>query len=302
MNLGKVIYYGGLRAFGAVSVRRRIQNAGLILCYHNVVSRADDRAGDPDLHLPLERFEAQVRWLKDHYEIVSLGELLDRRAARRSLRSTAVITFDDGYAGVFEHALPFLDRMGCPATVFVVAEAPGRLTGFWWDQSAVIRSMTAALRDRWLTDLRGDEAAILSDVRAPGACRLPVAHRAAKWAAIRAALGPKVGIGVHSVTHRALPALTDPELEHEVQTGRAIMHRQTGAWPEFFAYPYGLSDARVRAAVRAAGYRAALSLASGLNRLGGDPWSLRRVNVPAGISDTAFQAWAAGFRGRGSRG
>jgi peptidoglycan/xylan/chitin deacetylase (PgdA/CDA1 family) len=74
-----------------------------------------------------------------------------------------------------------------------------------------------------------------------------------------------------------------------------MVHRATGVWPVSFAYPYGHWNSRVRELVRFAGYRAALTLDSGLNAAAADPWSLRRVNVPARISDAAFEAWAAGL-------
>ena len=46
--------------------------------------------------------------------------------------------------------------------------------------------------------------------------------------------------------------------------------------------------------VRAAGYRAALTLERGPVN-GTDPWALPRMNVPAGIGYAAFQAWTAGL-------
>jgi peptidoglycan/xylan/chitin deacetylase (PgdA/CDA1 family) len=300
VRLGAAIYYGGLRALGATALRRRLRDAGLVLCYHNVVSGEHDRSGDPELHVPRERFERQVHWLRDHYDIVSLRELTERLAAGATLRSAAAITFDDGYTGVVEQAVPLLDRLGIPATVFVVAEAPGRSAGFWWDQPDVVKSLTPARRDGWLKHLRGDESAILSEIQASAEGSLPASHRPAGWAMIRAHLGSAIDIGAHSATHRSLPTLTDAELQREVVGSRAALHQATGMWPEFFAYPYGLWDGRVRAAVRDAGYRAAFSLRAGLNGATADPWSLRRVNVPAGISDAAFEAWAAGFPSRGN--
>jgi peptidoglycan/xylan/chitin deacetylase (PgdA/CDA1 family) len=84
-------------------------------------------------------------------------------------------------------------------------------------------------------------------------------------------------------------------LEEEVVASRGELYRATGVWPEFFAYPFGHWSPRVRDYVRAAGYRAALTLDFGLNRPSADPWSLRRVNVPSGISDSAFEAWASGL-------
>lgn len=297
-SLGAPIYYAGLRALGVTAVNRRLRNAGLILCYHNVVPADGERLGDPGLHMSSERFERQLRWLAGHYSIVPLREVLDRLAARTSLRSVAAITFDDAYSGVFAHALPVLEALHVPATVFVVAEALGRPAGFWWDRPEIVRSATPARREAWLTALRGDGDAILSEHRSSAHRALPASHQAADGSAIRAALQRGIDVGVHSATHRSLPTLTDAELEYEVVTSRAIVHRATATWPELFAYPYGRWSPRVRALVRSAGYRAAFTLDDGLIEASADPWALRRINVPAGISDAAFEAWTAGLQGR----
>ena len=297
IHLGAQIYYGGLRALGATALRRRLQDAGLILCYHNVVS-GENRAGDPGLHVPLDRFERQIEWLARHYDVLSLHEFTGRTERGASLRSAAAITFDDAYAGVFEFAVPLLKRLGLPATIFVVAEAPGRSTGFWWDQPEIVRTQTAARYDRWLTDLHGDTSAILADVHP--VMPLPATHRPADWPAIRAHAGSGIDLGAHSATHRSLPSLTEREIRHEVLASREIVHDATGIRPEFFAYPYGLSDSRTRAIVREAGYRAAFSLGADLGGASGDRWGLKRVNVPSNISDAAFEAWTAGFHPRWS--
>ena len=67
-----------------------------------------------------------MRWLADHYRVVGLGEFIERLTSGASLQSMAALTFDDGYAGVFEHAVPILQALGMPATVFIVADAVGR--------------------------------------------------------------------------------------------------------------------------------------------------------------------------------
>ena len=112
---------------------------------------------------------------------------------------------------------------------------------------------------------------------------------------IRGAVGDGIEIGAHSVTHRSLPALTDGELDYEVEESRSFISRTIGAPPEFFAYPYGQWNSRVRDRVRGAGFRGGLTLNAGLNRHHMDAASLRRINIPAAISDAAFQAWVSGF-------
>jgi len=260
-QLAATVYYGGLRAVGVTALRRQLLDAGLILCYHNVVAPGDQRIGEPSLHVACDRFERQMRWLAAHYQVITLREFVERLAAGRSPRSTAAVTFDDGYAGVYTHALPILDRLGIPATVFLVAEAVGKVAGFAWDGHEV-----------------------------------PASHRPADWSTILAARGSRIDFGVHSATHRSLPTLADTELEDEVVASREVVHRATGVSPEFFAYPFGHWDPRVRDRVESAGYRAGLALDFGLNDESTDRWALRRVNVPAEISDTAFEAWAAGLR------
>jgi peptidoglycan/xylan/chitin deacetylase (PgdA/CDA1 family) len=288
------LLYTGLRASGATALSRCLQDAALILCYHNVVAHSES-GGDPELHLPVDRFERQVRWLAERYEMVSLRQLAQRVACGGRLRKVAAITFDDGYAGVYEHAVPLLRALGIPATVFVVADAPEKLDGFWWDHPGVVASLTPTRRERWLTCLRGDGRAILSEVDPQSAIAIRAAHRPAEWSAITAAAAAGIDVGAHSASHRALPMLSDAEIDHEVTNSRDVIYRASGLWSEFFAYPYGLWDWRSRAAVRRAGYLGGLSLDLGLNGAACDTSCLRRVNVPAGISPSAFEAWAAGL-------
>jgi len=291
-------YYRGLRWLGIPAATRWLQATGRILCYHNVVPAGYDGIGGAGVHMSSDTFERQMRWLRAHYKIISLREFVSRLERGASLRSTAAIAFDDGYNGVFELAAPILHDLGIPATVFVVANAVGRSTGFWWDQPSIVSTMTASQREMWLTDLRGDDDAIVEAASPAGRANLPRPHRPADWNTIRAWLDKGIEIGVHSSTHRCLPTLTDAELDHEIEDSRDAVHDATGVSPEFFAYPYGCCDGRVCARVRLAGYRAALGLEPGLVGAGADVWCLQRINVPAGISDAAFEAWTAGLQVR----
>jgi peptidoglycan/xylan/chitin deacetylase (PgdA/CDA1 family) len=294
-SAGATLYYRSLRACGATSFRRLTKNAGLILCYHNVVWRDADVAGHPAMHIPLARFERQVRWLLDNYDVLSLSTFVDRLGAGAPLNETAVITFDDGYAGVFDYAVPLLDELDVPATVFVIASAPGRSHGFWWDCPETV-SHERGNRDRWVTTLRGDDAAILADVNVTKGFDVPPALWPAEWPDIRGAARGQIEIGVHSTTHRTLTMLDERELADEIVTSRQVVQQAIGTTPTFFSYPYGHWNQRVRAAVQAAGYSGSLTLASGLNDATADPWALRRINVPGVISDAAFEAWAAGLQ------
>lgn len=291
--------YGALRLAGVTKLARRLQDGGLVLCYHNVIPNADAgmRRG-LGLHMPFPAFARQMRWLAANYDVIPLQRFVDRTAARESLRGTAVVTFDDAYAGVFEHAWPLLRELHLPATVFVVAEAPGTDADFWWDHPEVLRAWSDARRQRWLTALRGDGAAIVASLGLNGgaARRAPRSCRPAMWQTIADAARAGLAIGAHSATHRSLPTLGRIDLEREVVQSRETIARHTGTIPDCFAYPYGLWNEHVREVVRSSGYRAAFTLDQGHNAGRADLWALRRLNVPAGISDAAFDAWTAGIQ------
>ena len=291
------LVYPGLGALGLSALARRWSNAGAILCYHNVVDGpAPPRTGEASLHLPLRAFQRHMRWLVNHYQVVSLGELVGRLEQRRPLRQIAAVTFDDAYLGVFLHALPVLRAFQIPATVFVVANAPSGGQPFWWDHPAVQAVATPQRRRAWLAEFRGDGAAILRSLAPTLESALPRCQQPADWETIAQAARGGLAIGVHSRTHRVLPTLSDVELRDELVTSREMISRETGTPPEFFCYPYGAWNTRVREAVRSVGYRGAATLDYGLNGAGADQLALRRVNVPAGISDAALDAWLAGFR------
>jgi peptidoglycan/xylan/chitin deacetylase (PgdA/CDA1 family) len=294
-------YYAALHAVGLPALTRRLRDAGVILCYHNVSPTRAPPSGDAGVHLSPEKFATQVAWLARHYDVVPLRELLDRLAKHRSLRGLAAITFDDGYMGVFEHAWPLLLELGLPATVFVVADAPETGDPFWWDHPAAAHDATPERREHWLKDLRGDGEGIISDLSAVAAPSIPRALRPADWDTIGRATDAGLTLGVHSATHRTLTELDDVELEREVVASWETIRRRVGGRPEIFAYPYGRWNAQARDAVRAAGYGGAVTLDYGLVRPNADPWTLPRVNIPASISQSAFQAWAAGLAPRRSR-
>jgi len=288
--------YAGLRASGIPALTRRFSRGGAILCYHNVVRRRHTPAvGDPGLHLPLDRFAEQLRWLTRHYTIIPLEEMVARIKHDRPLHGTVAITFDDAYRGVFESALPVLRDLRIPATMFVVAATPGTDTPYWWDHPAIVRQDPLHDRAHWLHDLRGDGSAITGTLDPATLERVPRSHLPDSWAAILAATAQGISIGAHSLSHRTLTRLTDRELEEDLVECRTLIERHTGIRPTILAYPYGVWDRRVRDIVRALGFDAAVTLDRGANTPRTDPWALRRTNVPATIGRAAFECWVAGL-------
>jgi peptidoglycan/xylan/chitin deacetylase (PgdA/CDA1 family) len=208
-----------------------------ILMYHSI-GGADRLAVRP------EAFAEQMAYLRDHgYTPVPLG------ARTRPADRPVVITFDDGYADFHEHALPVLDRLGFPATVFVT-------TG-------------------WLDDA------------GPYAAGRPLG-RMLTWRQTEEIAACGVEIGAHGHSHAQLDQLGRPALRDELRRSRSLLQDRLGRTVAVMAYPYGYSSARVRHEVRAAGYDKACAVANSVMTTGHDPLALPRLTVRAATSIEGF--------------
>ena len=139
-------------------------------------------------------------------QVVPLAEVLDRPGS-------VAITFDDGLANLADHAIPLLERLALPATIFVVSGYCGR-------------------RNTWSTQPAGIPEMPLMD-----------------WATLRG-LPPLFSLGAHTVNHPNLNRLGDREIEREIRDSRIEIEQETGKKVESFAYPYGAMDERASALVR----------------------------------------------------
>lgn len=221
-----------------------------ILCYHSV---------DPDWRSPLSisptEFEEQIRWLAANRDVVELPtalEGLDR--SFRPPRGTVALTFDDGFAGVAEHAVPVLERYGVHATIFVVADtltAGGREVD-WVDTPPTHRPLQTLTRDQVL------------DLRDRG-----------------------FGIGSHSLAHHVLTELSSEACLRDLRTSREILEDLLEEPVRTLAYPRGRHDEMVRGAAARAGFTTAFSLPSGEEHRG--DLAVPRVGVYPGNGTLAIR-------------
>jgi len=137
-----------------------------ILMYHQVVEDGERsrkaRNTNPAYTVTVGRFREQMAWLAENgYRSLTLDDVL---APGCPLEKGVVITFDDGWADNFSHALPILGEFGLGATVFVVTGSVGT-TGFLdWERlremsGCGISLQSHTLSHRPLEELGDDEVA-----------------------------------------------------------------------------------------------------------------------------------------------
>lgn len=110
-----------------------------ILLYHNVTTAYN--YADAQLNVTPERFEKQLTALKNGgYNIISFREYINYVNGQGVLPpNSVIITFDDGYSGVYNHAYPILMRQKVHATIFVISGLIGFndtvYPHFTWEQA-----------------------------------------------------------------------------------------------------------------------------------------------------------------------
>ncbi len=105
---------------------------------------------------------------------------------------------------------------------------------------------------------------------------------------------PGVSIGTHGRSHKPLTQCNDAELVEELSGSKAWIEELLGQPVTAMSYPHGAVDARVRAAVKVAGYRIAACSRFGTYRKGDDPYDVARTDVWAEDDNARLLAKASG--------
>lgn len=120
----------------------------------------------------------------------------------------AALTFDDGFRSVHSEALPVLDELGVPATVYVVSDRVG------------------------------------GDNRWPGQGKVP-RFELLSWSELAELRDAGFAIGCHTANHVRLDRLAEAEWGRELEDSKRVLADELGTDVRHFAYPYGAYDRRV---------------------------------------------------------
>jgi len=212
----------------------------IVLFYHRI---ADDRASG--WTLSQRKFLRQMRWLKAHFELISLAEARRRVLLGANHRPCVSITFDDGYADNCREAIPWLVKERIPCTYFVTLQNVLSGQPFAHDLALGHRLLPNTLEQ------------------------------------LRAMAAAGIEIGAHTYTHPDLAQITDPRrLYYEVVSAREHLQQVVGCPVRYFAFPFGQRANLSREAfemARQAGYEAVCSAYGGYNFPGDDAFHLQRI-------------------------
>jgi Polysaccharide deacetylase len=228
--------------FGARLHYRLLAGTAAVVTFH----RVNDMAIGDGLTCSVDLFRQYCQFFADHFNVVSLPEVVTKLEERRPLDRELAITFDDGYRDSFDYAAPVLKAMGLPATFFVVTQFIGTEFVACWDRDQRVRHP-------WMT-----------------------------WNEVRSLQAEGFDVGAHTRTHPRMASVSTPEARAEILGSRLELEQQLGGPVTLFAHPYG-RDTEIteghRAIIRAAGFRCCCSCSGGVNVTGTDPFQLQRIAI-----------------------
>jgi peptidoglycan/xylan/chitin deacetylase (PgdA/CDA1 family) len=258
-----------------------------VLCYHGIRNAADPQLPFNDLHVNTDVFEAHCRLISSACNPISLD---DFRAALNSGRTLpprpVIVTFDDGYRSVVDHALPSLERYRIPAAVFVCSEPVLRSRHFWFDtlcrrdgEEAVLCAQRLP-HDEW--------RALTESISTP--YQENEAHRPMTTAElVRLASSPLIEIGGHTLSHPTLAVASIDEQRREISGCRTALQNAVAQPVHAFAYPFGRFGTHYSldtvTGVRNAGFDMAFTTEPSFHTCGSDPFQISRFVMLNAVDD-----------------
>ena len=280
----------------------------LILNYHRIGNRSSTRFDRQLFSATIEQFDRQLKYLKQHFEVVSGDDLQYLVSSKTELKRMHVaLTFDDGYLDNYTQALPILLANQCKATFFLISQYVGSDFIPWWDEIAYSLRNTkkekitlhlpvpitlimgedreVAIRSALQHYKRPDNihsAELMEELRQEAACALPqVERRFLDWNEAREMRDSGMTIGSHTQTHPILGQITPARQEWELERSKSVIEENLGSKITLLAYPVGTPggfDATTEQLALSLGYTMCFSFYGGINT----PQNIKATNLLRG--------------------
>jgi peptidoglycan/xylan/chitin deacetylase (PgdA/CDA1 family) len=176
----------------------------VILTYHSVYEEEK------------ENFRKQMEFVKKTAHAV----FPDGRRCEKGVGRHVAVTFDDGYFNVIENAVPILQELGIPATIFVTTGKLGQKPDWIIGKNNKDRDEKIATAQE-LLEL--DENMFI--------------------------------LGSHTVNHGNLSEMDEPSLQFELARSKQDLEALLGGNVSLLAFPFGAYNEKVLAMARQEGYK-----------------------------------------------
>ncbi|MBM2817607.1 MAG: NodB y protein [Parcubacteria group bacterium] len=174
-----------------------------ILVYHRVA----DVSHDPlQLCVSPQNFRKQIIYLKENFNLIPLSQMINDLKSHKIKEKSVAITFDDGYADNLYTALPILEELNAPATIFITTGNIDSQEDFYWDKNTAKED-----RGRSMT---------IEELK-------------------KISTHPLIEVGAHTVYHPNLRKIVTDKQYEEINQSKIMLERILDKKIVGFAYPFG---------------------------------------------------------------
>ncbi len=246
------------------SLRRQLQvpstynDQVAVLMYHDVQPDSSNT-----ITVTPQRLDADLTLLQQEgFHIIPISQMAAFMEHRATIPEKAVVlTFDDGYEGVYRYALPVLQKHHAPATIFLigyyVSNLPGYLT---WPEVRQLEASGLITVGGHTYNQHVPEPVGDSNLAEP--------------ATIDHLFNPKTG-----------QEETEQEYEDRMLSDSQLLQEtfknELGHTTIYFAYPYGAYNATFIKILHETGFRYMFTTQTGVNGINDEPASLFRIDAGA---------------------
>jgi len=236
------------------------ENKAVILNYHRVTYDSDNIYDD---RLVASEFKEKMTFLKEHFNVVSLPELIARANSNTIKPLTVAITIDDGYEDGHSVILPILKELNLSAAFFIATDGIDK--GCLWNDyistalKTTVKQQLEGYLDFPIFDLSTSELKREAHDIIHKKCKfLPLSERKLAIEQLLALLDVNVihdeflsskqikelhqagmTIGAHTHQHPILNLESDEDSLQEIQRSKILLETIIDDEVKYFAYPNG---------------------------------------------------------------
>ncbi len=243
------------------------ERGSLILVYHELPGRV---------------FERHLSYLKRHWNVVSLDQLIKGLNQPQTKRRTIAITFDDGYKSNFSEVFPVVLRHNIPITIYLVSGVCGTNQEFWFHTIENLQKLSPIIPDVSYFKSVSDSKRNLEikELSAGLGYKPKVERDALSWQEARKMLeSGLVSFGSHTRTHPCLINMPAEKAREEITGSKADLEAALGIQIRHFSYPNGDYERLHIKACQQCGYLTGATAQPGVNTANTDLFQLKRVLI-----------------------
>jgi peptidoglycan/xylan/chitin deacetylase (PgdA/CDA1 family) len=247
----------------------------VILMYHRVLPQelvdGEYAPVQPGMYVTPASLKMHLSYLKTHFSIILLSDLVNRLRAGQAVSRCAVITFDDGWVDNYLYAFPILKELEIPATIFLASGFIGTTRWFWpeeisWAVLSVLKKkvdisllpdrllhivektpylQTEEIIDRIIAEMKlWKESDRISVAKECSLLREKITGDSKRilmnWEEVKEmSQSGLLNFGSHTVSHAMLDMLPPENVQQEINGCATQIYKETGLSTDTFAYPNG---------------------------------------------------------------